>query len=103
MLLCLPFGCEGARVTVAPWQFVFVFDMPHKIGSVCLPPCPQCGETPGNLGDISDMDANITQEIPALAILREATREEYFAFCAERGSGRGRPKPEGFYYVVTMD
>ncbi len=91
-------------MTVAPGRLVIAFDHPHRIGSVCLPPCKQCGESPGNTGDICGADAMpITEDIPALAILREATRAEYEAFCDETGAVKPYAPLDCFYYIVTAD
>lgn len=45
----------------------------------------------------------ITEDIPALAILREATRAEYEAFCDETGAVKPYAPLDCFYYIVTAD
>lgn len=83
----------------------FSFTNRHVVGSICAPPCSQCGETTGNMGACwgEDCDA-LVNPAPALLIVAEATREEYVLFCANFSThGRDRLGDGPFYYFVRTD
>lgn len=81
------------------------FDEPHKIGTVCRWPCPQCGESadiPINESTLTwDSTVSLSPAQPLL-ILREATRDEYLAQCQTLAPGL-RPAPNGYNYEVSTD
>jgi hypothetical protein len=76
---------------------IYGFQSPHRVGSVCCPPCAQCGEKLGQLTGMSDCDGNRLRAQP-LYILRDATFEEY---AAQHGSAPAIRNLH--YYVVSTD
>lgn len=81
---------------------IVAFQYPHKIGSVCLTPCGQCDEKPGELGYMIGIHGEV--EPPAMLILRTATYSEYLEYRAECGSELP-PVPEGsaYFYEISAD
>lgn len=80
---------------------IMAFEYYHPTGSICAPPCRFCGETPNNLGNLTDKDGFV--DLVPMMIMREATREEYLAQMAEVSTDLP-PVPVGcFYYLVSID
>ena len=84
---------------------IVAFTNPHKIGSVCLQPCKQCGETLDQLLDMTDGHGLVTP--PAMKIIREATRQEHEDFARSVGATLPFRLPSStsstFYYEVQTD
>lgn len=81
---------------------IYGFQYPHRVGSVCSPPCAQCHETPENLLPATGLHgADITGQ--AFFIARQATYEDFVQDVRKRGGDPAPPWLAEYCYVVLTD
>lgn len=83
---------------------VWGFERPHRLASVCGPgPCQQCN--PGTVS--TGVDGILINEPPPFFIVAEATKEDWRASAAARGSDMDNPlidiPPNACFYFVRTD
>lgn len=105
-------GSESSMRTQAPAPdlksaLVYAFPKPHLIGSICHPPCYQCGDRGDGRHNPETTDAK-GNELPNVAflILAEATKDQWREHIRQCGGGEV-PKHELrerlWYYFVSTD
>lgn len=80
---------------------IIAFEHPHEVGSVCCPPCQQCGEFEGYLGHMMGDDGSAVP-IPAMKIVRQADYHEWLE-CAKRNNAKHLHNYLTYFYEVQMD
>ncbi len=89
--------------TAASKPIIINFDLPHRIGSTCAPPCSQCGETEDWLGTLH-LDTNEQIPLQPLHILAPAPYADYLEQCHRDAPAiKPVPKGEGYNYFVSVD
>jgi hypothetical protein len=100
-------GSESSMRTQAPAPdlknaLVYGFETPHKIGSICGYPCPQCGDIGNGHWVVTNA---LGEEIPAspLMILAEATQEQWEQCVIAEGGLQSSPATLSYFYFVSTD
>ncbi len=84
-------------------QLIIAFDHPHRIGTICCPPCRQCGEEEGRLGDFYLTEGDPIPSQPML-ILGLADYSDYVNQCKESKTPLPiLPRGSGWFYYVSVD
>ncbi len=93
-------GAAQSKKPIEADDWIFAFDRPHEIGTVCRFPCPQCGIH--REMQISGIGYKKLPPTP-LAILAEATADQWRRHVLARG-GAGKIQPGiSYYYFVRAD
>lgn len=83
---------------------VYAFKRPHRIGSICRPPCIQCGS--GNGGcETTDEHGNDLDPV-AFYIMAEASKGQWREHIRQCGGGevsKRQLRIRQYYYFVTTD
>ncbi len=82
---------------------IMSFDMPHTVGSICAPPCKQCGEFGTEVGYVTQEDPSIHLPPQPMYILRKATYQEWRDWCIQTGAKGTFGDQYEYYYEVSTD